>query len=317
MARRTREIEDYEVIQKKMSDHPPCHICSAPAVFFMEKDGFEEYLCPSCGLSFVFPQPKAEWLKEKVYSYESGYQANKSADLSLLPEEKRTARIFDFLSKKRSKGNLLDVGCSSGGFMFSARKRGFSCRGVEINKRTADIAVANGFMVHNGFLESAPFEKKSFDIVYLGDVIEHVNDPRSVVKTCVDFLKDDGLLVISTPNVDCFWSRATLLFYRSFKIPWSSATPPHHLFQFSFDNLGMLLKEQDFSSIYSIFAKPPSLKYEFGSLHLFKKYKEKKTLGNILYMLFAFGIYSCVYALNIALRPFLTKDFRMVVFYER
>ncbi len=297
--------------------HPTCHICKTPSDFLVNKDGFDEYICPSCKLSFVYPAPKAEWLKEKVYSYESGYQGNKKNNLSEIPEEARTIKMMDFLSKKKPKGKLLDVGCSSGGFMFSARKRGFYCEGVEINKRTADIAVANGFRVHNGFLETAPFEKGSFDVVYLGDVIEHVNDPRSFVKTCASFLKKDGILVISTPNVDCWWSSTTLALYKMFKIPWTSLTPPHHLFQFSFDNLNTLLSEQNFQNVYSIFNRPPSLKYELGSLHLFKRFKEKKTAGNLLYMLFAFSIYSLIYGLNVVFGPFMGKDFRMAVFYER
>ncbi len=297
--------------------HPLCHICKTQSVFFMNKDGFDEYVCPSCKLSFVFPQPSAEELKEKVYSYESGYQGNKKPDLSSVPEEKKRVETMDLLSKRKPNGKLLDVGCSSGGFMFSARKRGFSCEGVEINKRTADIATANGFEVFQGFLENAPFNKESFDVINLGDIIEHVNDPRFLLKTCAGLLKPNGIIVISTPNVDCFWSKATLWLYRVFNIPWASATPPHHLFQFNFENLNRLLAEQGFENTHQIFSRPRSLKYELGSLHLLKKWKSDKTVGNLLYMLFAFSIYSGLYGLNVVFKPFLRKDFQMVVFYER
>lgn len=297
--------------------NPPCPVCKTPAKFFMKKDGFDEYKCPRCDLSFVFPLPKAEWLKENIYSYESGYQANKKTDLSLTPEDKRAREILSFLAEKKPHGKFLDVGCSSGQYMYWASKRGFFCAGVEINKRTADIAVANGFKVFNGFLEDAKFEKESFDVVFVGDVIEHVPDPRTLMRTCVSLLKKDGILVISTPNVDCFWSHLTLKLYQWFGIPWSSATPPHHVSQFSFYSLNLLLKEQNFLPIHSLFARPPSLKYELGSLHLYKHYKQERMVGSFLHMIFSFGVYSCVYALNTLLSPFLTKDFYMAVFYER
>jgi 2-polyprenyl-3-methyl-5-hydroxy-6-metoxy-1,4-benzoquinol methylase len=282
----------------------------------MEKDGFDEYRCPICNLSFVSPQPEAVWLKDKVYSYESGYQGNKKTDLSLIVEDSRSRKILDFLEKEKPEGSLLDVGCSSGQFMYWASKRGFSCSGVEINKRTADIAISNGYKVHNGFLDDAPFERQSFDVVFLGDVIEHVNDPRKFIEDVRMFLKADGLIVISTPNVDCFWSHATLTLYKLFNIPWTSATPPHHLTQFSLSNLDMLMKGFGFKNTKSFFDLPPSLKYELGALHLFKRYKQNKNVKNLLFMVFSFGLYIVVYILNYLLHLLLKRDFHMSVVYS-
>lgn len=297
--------------------NPKCHICGAEARFFMKKDGFDEYICNRCDFSFVYPQPEAEWLKNEVYSLESGYQANKNKDLSILKEDKVSKKILDFLSKTKPNGNLLDVGSSSGQFMYWARERDFDPKGVEINKRTADIAQSNGLDVYEGVLEDAPFERGNFDAVFIGDVIEHVNDPRSLIKASEEMLKPDGLLIISTPNVDCFWSRSTLILYKLFKIPWTSATPPHHLSQFSVNNLNMLMKEAGFSLIKPIFSKPPSLKYELGSLHLYKKWKATRRISDLLYMVMSFGIYSIMYYLNALLGLFLRKDFRMIMFYAK
>lgn len=297
--------------------HPLCHICSIPANFLMKKDGFDEYVCPDCNLSFVFPQPDKNWLKEEVYSYESGYQGNKKSNFEQIKEDKKTKTIITKLLKLKSKGNLLDVGCSSGEFMFWAEKRGFSCKGVEVNKRTADIARVNGFDVFGGFLDTAPFKKGEFDIIFLGDVIEHVNDPRNLIKTCKNLLNEKGILVISTPNMNCFWSHSTFLLYEYFRIPWSSLTPPYHLFQFSFNNLDKLLLQQGLSIETEFFMKPPRLLYNLGSLHLLKVFKQKQTIKNLLYMAWAFMLYTLFYTINIVLHPFLKEDFGMVVFYRK
>ncbi len=297
--------------------NPTCHICSTASEFLMNKDGFDEYLCPVCGLSFVFPQPGAEWLKKEVYSYESGYQGNKRNDLAARPEDSKSRQTLDFLVEKKNAGTLLDVGCSNGQFMFWAKQKGFSCTGVEINARTASIAEANGFAVHRGFLDTAPFDKESFDVVYLGDVIEHVNDPRKFIKTAGKFLKPGGFIVISTPNMDCLWAGATLRFYKIFGIPWAAATPPHHLFQFSYSNLNSLMAEQDLKPVYSVFTRPPRLKYELGSLHLLKRFKKRKTFGNFIFMVFSFAIYSVAHFINNIISPLLRKNFQMVVFYEK
>lgn len=297
--------------------NPKCHICSHEARFLLTKDGFDEYLCQNCSLSFVYPQPEAEWLKTEVYSLESGYQRNKTVDLSIERENKRYGRVLNYMAEGRPGGTLLDVGCSSGQVMYWARNRGLKPKGVEINKRTADMAAKNGFEVYNGFLENAPFEKNSFDLIFLGDIIEHVNDPREFLKEVVSFLKPRGLVVISTPNVNCFWSKLTFQFYKLFKIPWTSATPPYHLFQFSFENLNMLTSEFGLMPERAFFLPPPSLKYELGSLHLFKKYKENKSPHAWFYMVFAFSLYTLAYALNLISHLFVKKDFQMSVVYSQ
>jgi 2-polyprenyl-3-methyl-5-hydroxy-6-metoxy-1,4-benzoquinol methylase/predicted RNA-binding Zn-ribbon protein involved in translation (DUF1610 family) len=315
MDNRTIEVKNHQISQINM--HPTCHICGYQTNFLINKDGFDEYLCPNCGLSFVSPQPKAEWLKEKIYSAESGYQANKRTDLSQYKENIRITKILKFLKERKAGGNILDVGCSSGHFLYSARQGGFKGVGVELNERTAKIAIQNGFDVHIGFLETAPFEKRSFDVVYLGDVIEHVNDPRSFVATCREYLKEGGLLVIDTPNTECYWSQATYLLYKAFRIPWAVLTPPHHLFQFGFSNLNRLLLEQKLSFTHSFFIRPNSLRYELGSLHLFGKWKRNRNLLNLSYLVFSFILYTLVYWSTFIFSPLLKKNFHMIVFCEK
>ncbi len=297
-------------------NNPKCIIDGEEAVFLLKKDGFDEYICSKCGLSFVHPQPTAEWLKDEIYSSKSGYQGNKTIDLSIEKEGKRFGRPLDYVAKRKPNGKMLDVGCSSGQVMYWARKKGLNPSGVEINKRTADLAIQNGFQVFNGFLADADYSKGSFDLIFLGDVLEHVNNPRQFIKEAKSFLKNDGLIIVSTPNINCFWSKATLWLYRAFNIPWTSATPPHHLFQFSYENLNILMKEFDFEPEKVFYLPPPSLKYELGSLHLYKRYKQERSLKNLFYMIFAFSLYTIVYGLNWLKFIFIKKDFQMTVVYS-
>jgi 2-polyprenyl-3-methyl-5-hydroxy-6-metoxy-1,4-benzoquinol methylase len=298
-----------------MNIKPLCHLCDTPSNFLMNKDGYDEYLCPKCSLSFVHPQPTADWLRDEVYSLESGYQKNKTSDLSIAKEGMRFGRVLDFVAKNKPNGSFLDIGCSSGQVMHWARKRGLKPVGIEINKRTADIARQNSFEVFNGFLEDSQFEKTSFDIIFMGDVIEHVNNPRKFVFDAMQYLKKDGYIVISTPNVDCLWSHVTLGLYRLFGIPWTSLTPPYHLFQFSLSNLSTLLSEFNFTVEKAFFLPPPSLRYELGSLHLLKRWKENRTIQNALFAGISYGLYTIVYALNFVLHPLLVRDFQMSVVY--
>jgi SAM-dependent methyltransferase len=294
---------------------PTCHICLTPSSFLLTKDGYDLYRCPACELVFVYPQPAQDFLKDKVYSYESGYQSNKKGELHNVPEDAKTKLILNHLGQRGAQGNLLDVGCSSGEFMYYAGLRGFATWGVELNRRTAEVARARGQNVYNGYLHQAGFADEFFDVIFLGDIIEHVPSPNELIKECSRVLKKGGRIVISTPNLDCLWSRMTFGLYRALKIPWSSVTPPYHLFQFSFNNLNRLMDERGFKREQEYFLRPPRLMYELGSLHLLKKFKEKRSPAAFLYMIFAFSLYSILYAINIAATPFRKKDFSMVVVY--
>lgn len=296
---------------------PLCHICNTPSSFLLNKDDYDLYECPTCKLVFVYPQPTEEMLQKKLYSYESGYQANAVRDLSQRPEGEREKRVLDYFEKIQKGGKILDVGCAGGQFLYWAKMRGFQVAGVELNKRTADSAIAQGFNVYTGFVVDALFEPASFDFVFLGEIIEHVNNPREFVRECAKFLKPGGIMAITTPNLDCFWSRSTFILYKFFGIPWSSVTPPYHLSQFSAHNLDLLLQQEKFALQYTSFIMMSRLKYELGMLHLLKRYKKSKKISDLLYMVFSYILYIFLYILNLLLNPFLKKEFNVMRFYKK
>jgi SAM-dependent methyltransferase len=294
---------------------PNCTICESPSPFLLKKDGYDLYKCPTCALVFVHPQPKDDFLREKVYSYESGYQSNKKGNFTDKPKDEKTRKIFELLENHDYGGNLLDVGCSSGEFMHYAQLQGFDAYGVELNRRTAEVAQAHGLKVFNGYLKDAKYKDEVYDVIFLGDVIEHVTDPHDLIKECSRVLRKGGAIVISTPNLDCPWSKSTFWLYKLFKIPWSSVTPPYHLFQFSYGNLYRLMRCYKFNLGEMFYQKPPRLMYELGSLHLWKRVKKEKLPFTFFYVLFAFALYTVMYFIDTILTPLKKKDFSMVGMY--
>jgi SAM-dependent methyltransferase len=51
----------------------------------------------------------------------------------------------------------------------------------------------------------------SYDIVFLGEVLEHLYDPRTALKNCVSYLNPDGYLILTTPNLASIYNRLLLL----------------------------------------------------------------------------------------------------------
>lgn len=304
-----------------------CFIDGSEADFLLGKDGYDHYVCSNCGLVFVYPLPSEEVLKQDVYSEASGYQAGKTTDDGSLTHSRHTKRILEYLNAEvrppeyprtdLEGRKLLDVGCSSGDFLVAVRELGFNVTGVELNPRTARQALSRGLDVRVGMLTDAEFRASSFNFIHLGDVIEHVRDPRALLYECARLLVPGGELIISTPNIGSFWSRATLGLWRSFGIPWSSATPPHHLFLFGKDNLGTLALQEGFRKKAGWYECPPRLMYELGNLHLWGKWRRERTLKNLIVLIYSFSLYASLYGLNFILTPFLRQNFGRVHIYVK
>jgi SAM-dependent methyltransferase len=296
---------------------PRCHICDNESEFLLTKDGYPLFKCPNCNLVFVFPMVEDTYLKEEVYSAKSGYQGHRAKeDLKSLPPTKRFDSVFGYLGNVEGK-KILDVGASNGEFLYLLKKKGADTYGVEINTKTANTARKLGLNIFVGFLVDAKFPDNFFDYVHLGDILEHVTDPRKLLIECGRILKPGGAVIIRTLNMDCFWARVTLRMYYLFGIPWSAVTPPHHLHFFSWNNMNRLLGQCGFQPDYHQFELPPTLKYELGSLHLVKRYKNSRKLGDLFFALFAFALYIVLWSLDRLMTPLKKKDNEVLAMYKK
>jgi SAM-dependent methyltransferase len=102
---------------------------------------------------------------------------------------------------------LLDVGCSSGAFLASARKLGCRVQGVEPAARAAASARAQGIDVFNGTLEAARFPDARFDAATLFEVIEHLVAPVDLLREICRVLRPGGVLLVGTGNADSWTVR--------------------------------------------------------------------------------------------------------------
>jgi 2-polyprenyl-3-methyl-5-hydroxy-6-metoxy-1,4-benzoquinol methylase len=100
---------------------------------------------------------------------------------------------------------VLDVGAATGYVAKILTERGCSVTGIEVDPDAAREAEAHCEKVITGDIESMDLQTElggdSFDVIVFGDVLEHLREPLQTLKRFKPFLRPDGYVVTSIPNV--------------------------------------------------------------------------------------------------------------------
>lgn len=110
---------------------------------------------------------------------------------------------------------VLEIGCGTGNTLRYLKKQGArETFGIELDSTMAKIAMNHVDHVAVGDIEAMewPFADKLFDCIILGDVLEHLRDPWSVLRTLSESLISSGQVVASLPNVRFYGVSIPLLF---------------------------------------------------------------------------------------------------------
>lgn len=99
---------------------------------------------------------------------------------------------------------LLDIGCGGGLLTFDLAKQGWKCTGMDVDDQVLNVGrkrdVKNEIDWIVGKAEILPFADKSFDVVCIVDVLEHVFDPKKCLGEAARVLRPGGTLVFHTFN---------------------------------------------------------------------------------------------------------------------
>lgn len=101
---------------------------------------------------------------------------------------------------------ILDIGSGKGIFLLEAAEHGAVATGLEVSE--AYIAIARERLntagyeasIVRGVAEKLPFPDASFDFANIGEVIEHVEDPRQMLVEAHRILLKGGRAYLSVPN---------------------------------------------------------------------------------------------------------------------
>jgi len=224
-----------------------CYLCHTKELFFFRKNGYDLYQCPLCGLVQTdLGMPYKEFLPS---FYDKGYfngDESRGAYMDYQKDKPYIVRNMESILRvfPQTKGKkLLDIGSAYGYFVELALAYGYDAYGFDpCAYALTQVPSSIQKRLRHGTIHSLAYRKKSFTIVTMFDVIEHLEDPIADLKKIRTYIRDDGYLVIATGDIDSFLAKFL-------KNRWTFYIPPQHLFFFNKKTMQEVLYQAGFSIV--------------------------------------------------------------------
>lgn len=194
-----------------------CPVCGRDeAEAYLQKDDLRLVRCRECTMIYANPVPS---------EYASGEDDNRTgADYYLSPAKlesdyasvrfERELRLF---RKHCQNGAVLDVGCSSGAFLYQLNQRFPGCYqvlGTDVSGPPLDYAESRRVAVVRGNFLEQDFGGRQFDAVTFWAVLEHLAAPRQFLAKATSLLKPGGMCFALVPNMRSLAARVLRARYR-------------------------------------------------------------------------------------------------------
>ena len=141
------------------------------------------------------------------------------------------------------RGRLLDVGAAAGFFVAEAIRSGWEAEGIDIAPQVVEWGRRELHVPLRVGGVTAVEAPGAFTVVTMWDYIEHSLDPVGELATSNELLADDGLVALSTGDIESLAARLS-------RSRWHLLTPRHHNFFFGARTLVRLLERSGFEVVW-------------------------------------------------------------------
>lgn len=128
-----------------------------------------------------------------------------------VPDPIRIKKVLKFIRKYFGSVtgiSILECGIAKGGVVDLLSRQGAVCWGIDVNPRNMpDVNIIQADL-NMGF----PIFNRKFDVIFAGEVMEHIFDDVKLIRSCKELLKPGGLLIITVPNLCFVVNRLLILF---------------------------------------------------------------------------------------------------------
>ena len=217
-------------------------------------NNFDIIECFECGFKHVTPIPTNDELEE-IYSHDY-YTTEKPFYIEHYLEDKEWWDIvytdrYEIFEKNlpANSRKLLDIGSGPGLFLNLGKDRGWRVKGIEPSTQAAAYSkdVLKLDVEEVFFDEASAKNLGTYDVINMGEVLEHLPDPKSILDLAHRTLNEGGLICLIVPN-DFNPFQELLRESVGFK-PWWIA-PPHHINYFNQKSLTSLAEVCGFEVVH-------------------------------------------------------------------
>ncbi len=196
----------------------------------VEKVPFNLFICESCGLIFLNPQPHSELLG-RHYSRSSKDPVTERRSLY----RQRQAEFIN--SRLEGRGKAFDVGCFDGTFLSFLKKDGWEVGGCDLNINGVRIAKDKyAIPVMLADMEDADVKDNSRDLITFAHVVEHMPDPNTAFEWSRKKLSDEGHIYITVPDAGRMFPNSVYDFFTFAHLYYfSSVTMENYLVKHGFE----------------------------------------------------------------------------------
>ncbi|MCF8424184.1 MAG: class I SAM-dependent methyltransferase [Bacteroidia bacterium] len=169
-----------------------------------EKEKFSVVECKDCSFTFIPP-----YFRKKISyeNYKDENVANAVRNGNNWVKIERHKIRYELIKKYKSSGSLFDLGAGWGHFMLTGQMLGYQVYGIEISEQPY-LYSKNDLKLpvdHIDFFDMN--EDKTFDIVTMWDVLEHIDKADDVIAKCARITSKNGIIVIQVPQIDSYFAK--------------------------------------------------------------------------------------------------------------
>lgn len=242
--------------------------------YSVSKEVFDLYHDEESDMLITHPQPSLDGLGK--YYESADYISHTDSKRSLFEKAYHFVKGIALKNKlnlinslQPNKGKILDIGAGTGEFLSVARQDGWETIGVEPSDKAKQIAINKGVSFVAAIAE---LEDRSFDVITMWHVLEHVPDLDHQIKELKRLLKPSGSLIIAVPNFKSFDAQH----YGKF---WAAYDVPIHFWHFSKTAIQKLFQKEQMELVKilpmkfdSFYVSLLSEKYKTGRMNFIKAF---------------------------------------------